>query len=341
MLGRIPRLIVVSAKALAAACSISLLFVTRVDGDVKFTAPAAGADVPVGTIRVQWEESGVAPRIQDLTAFTLDLMTGGNSDADMLSLTTFESQGSFSTGNEATGTIPSGIAGSATNGFFFRIVSTVAEGGTVINYSSRFTITGLTGSTPFQYRQAAESFGNTTTGPDTVDDIANSTSTATSTARSSSATVFSSSTLIGSTSTTVVATKGSAEATSTAASTSFSSPSTSSNLSTAAQVGIAVACTIAGVAFIASIIALILARKRRRTQANAPENPFLDDKAELSAEQMTQHSPIAVSELSGDHVWQEAGGHEVIEAGSGERLPELDHTAVRAELEGSQSGTPM
>lgn len=84
MLGRIPRLIVVSVKALAAACSISLLFVTRVDGDVKFTAPAAGADVPVGTIKVQWEESGVAPRIQDLTAFTLDLMTGGNSDADMV-----------------------------------------------------------------------------------------------------------------------------------------------------------------------------------------------------------------------------------------------------------------
>lgn len=73
-----------SVKTFAAACSFFLFIATRVEGDVKFTAPAAGADVPVGTITVQWEESGIAPKIQDLTGFTLDLMTGGNGDADMV-----------------------------------------------------------------------------------------------------------------------------------------------------------------------------------------------------------------------------------------------------------------
>lgn len=211
----------------------------------------------------------------------------------------------------------------------------------MINYSSRFTITGLTGSTPLQYRQAAESFSNTTTGPNTVDDIANSTATVSSTASSSHVTISSSTTSIGSTPVTIAATTRKAEATSTAISAPSSSPIASSNLSTTAQVGIAVACTVAGLALMASIIAIVLVRRRKRTQTNAPHNLFLDDKAELSAEQMTQHSPIAVSELSSDHAWREAGGHEVVEAGSGERPPELDHMTVRAELEGSQPGTPM
>lgn len=86
--------------------------------DVQFTSPAAGAQVPAGTINVQWKDSGVSPSIQDLTAYTLVLMVGGNEASNMLALTTFTSQGTFAAGNEASGTIPSGIAGPVSNGLY-------------------------------------------------------------------------------------------------------------------------------------------------------------------------------------------------------------------------------
>ena len=86
--------------------------------DVEFTSPAAGASVPAGTIDVAWQESGIAPAITDLTAYTLVLMVGGNNDGDQLALTTFTSQGTFATGDNATGTIPSGIAGPLPNGLY-------------------------------------------------------------------------------------------------------------------------------------------------------------------------------------------------------------------------------
>lgn len=86
--------------------------------DVQFTSPAAGAQIAAGTINVEWRESKIAPSIQDLTAYTLVLMVGGNEDGNMLALTTFTSQGTFAAGNQATGTIPSGIAGPLPNGLY-------------------------------------------------------------------------------------------------------------------------------------------------------------------------------------------------------------------------------
>ena len=52
--------------------------------DVLFTSPAAGGHVAAGTIEVQWKDSGIAPAIADLTAYTLVLVVGGNSGADMV-----------------------------------------------------------------------------------------------------------------------------------------------------------------------------------------------------------------------------------------------------------------
>lgn len=52
--------------------------------DVEFTSPIAGADVSVGTINVQWKDSGRAPPIADLTQYTLDLMVGGNDVDNMV-----------------------------------------------------------------------------------------------------------------------------------------------------------------------------------------------------------------------------------------------------------------
>ena len=52
--------------------------------DVEFTSPSAGADVPAGTIDVQWKDSGRAPAIADLTQYTLALMVGGNDVDNMV-----------------------------------------------------------------------------------------------------------------------------------------------------------------------------------------------------------------------------------------------------------------
>jgi hypothetical protein len=95
---------------------LTLVYASAVLADVEFTLPAAGTSIPAGTIDVEWQESGTAPPISDLTAYTLSLVTGGNDNDNMLTLTTFVSQGVFSNGNSAQGTIPDGIAAAVNNG---------------------------------------------------------------------------------------------------------------------------------------------------------------------------------------------------------------------------------
>ena len=138
--------------------------------DVKFTVPAAGAQIPAGTLSVQWTDSGVAPAISDLTAYTLQLMVGGNDDSTMLALTTITATGQFSAGNAAQAVVSAGLAASSANGFFLKMISTATEGGTVINYSDRFTLTGMTGVTPPNYVSAIP---GGTAGPATVNQVAN------------------------------------------------------------------------------------------------------------------------------------------------------------------------
>lgn len=62
----------------------AVLLPVDVLADVKFTAPAAGANVAVGTIDVQWEDSGISPPLSSLTAYSLLLVTGGNADDQMV-----------------------------------------------------------------------------------------------------------------------------------------------------------------------------------------------------------------------------------------------------------------
>jgi hypothetical protein len=61
-----------------------LLFASSCVADVKFTTPAAGADIAAGTINVEWEDSGIAPALSSLTGYILSLMVGGNEDGDMV-----------------------------------------------------------------------------------------------------------------------------------------------------------------------------------------------------------------------------------------------------------------
>ena len=95
---------------------LPIALASSVFADVHFTFPAAGTDVPVGTIDVRWKESGTGTPIADLTQYTLALYAGGNQDNDMLQLAVFMSGGNFVAGNKAQGTISAGIAGPISNG---------------------------------------------------------------------------------------------------------------------------------------------------------------------------------------------------------------------------------
>lgn len=54
---------------------------------------------------------------------------------------------------------------------YLQMISTAKDGGTVTNYSPRFTITGLTGTTNAKYVEQVNELGGTTSGPDTVNDV--------------------------------------------------------------------------------------------------------------------------------------------------------------------------
>ena len=49
----------------------------------QITSPAAGASLPSsGAITVEWKDDGEAPKLSALQSFTLQLVVGGNTEAD-------------------------------------------------------------------------------------------------------------------------------------------------------------------------------------------------------------------------------------------------------------------
>ncbi len=108
--------------------------------DVEFTAPSAGATEAGGaTLDVQWKESGTGPPITSFSTYQLFLCAGGNDASSFVStqnacsqirlvlivpLLTFPSQiqlapistnGEFSAGNSAAGTVQVNIGASTKN----------------------------------------------------------------------------------------------------------------------------------------------------------------------------------------------------------------------------------
>ncbi|KAF2260706.1 hypothetical protein CC78DRAFT_472153 [Lojkania enalia] len=118
-----------------------------VSADVQFTSPKAGAKITGGSaVVVEWKDSGDSPAISDLTTYQLFLCAGGDTEDTYDTLYTMVTAGQFSiTGNKATSTIGLGLGDDTTNAYFFKMISTAAKGGTVVNYSNRFTLTGMTG----------------------------------------------------------------------------------------------------------------------------------------------------------------------------------------------------
>jgi hypothetical protein len=219
------------------------------------------------------------------------------------------------------------------------MTSTRQEGGVLINYSDRFNIAGLSGDTALPIKQAAMALDGDTDGPQAV---GNSASSSTSTMSSTSAPT--SSTTTSTTSTQDVPT---IEATSTPSpentdkdrggdgDNDADDDNDFSGISKGATAAIAVAVTVAVIATCAALARWYLVRRRKRqneVQEIAPGSFSPDSHTpmnELSAENLLTSPRRAwthQTELSSDSM--------VHEARSGERPPELDHMAFRAELEG-------
>jgi hypothetical protein len=275
---------------------------------------------------------------------------------------TFESQGSYSAAFSAHGTIPEGIAANIPNGLyvehlspaqaalanqvtisFFRMTSTKEVGGVLINYSNRFSILGLTGDTALRIRQAALALNGDTDGPPAVGNDASSTTTNTASTTSSvtSSTASSSTgspTIVDVSTTTHFTSIEASESASAELTESIVDDNASSGLSKGAAAGIAVAVTIAVIAVCAGLGWFLYIRHRKKqneVHEIAPGTIFHHKPmSELSAEELVSPKKFQTytSELSSESM--------VYEAGSGERPPELDHMAFRAELEGSQPTTP-
>lgn len=260
-------------------------------------------------------------------------------------LSTFASQGIFSTGNAAQGSIGSGIAAAVENGLyvfhgpytvfyqvsqltshsFFRMTSTKQSGGVVINYSDRFSIPELTGTTALNIKNAVQTLKGDTQGPPSVGNNAPPTS--------SSTTISSS--VPSSTATASPTLQPSSSPTQDPPDDLPLDPTSPDHdpfpLSPGAKAGFAIGI-IAGVALLAALGSIFYFRRRRRqneaqrTVAGPPYSP--SNASELSAETLVRPKAAWThhSELSSESM--------VHEAGEGERRPELEGGVFRAELEG-------
>ncbi|KAL2399804.1 hypothetical protein ABEF93_001181 [Exophiala dermatitidis] len=137
--------------------------------DVKVTAPAAGDSITGLTLDIEWEDSGTTPKLADLTSYQVFLCAGGNTEASIVQLATLVTNGDFTDGNTVSATLTAGLGADVTNAYFLKFVS-AATGGTVINYSDRFSLKSMTGTFPAAVTTALKSVTGTA-GPADVNNI--------------------------------------------------------------------------------------------------------------------------------------------------------------------------
>ncbi|KAK9317515.1 hypothetical protein V1522DRAFT_360715 [Lipomyces starkeyi] len=126
--------------------------IPRVFADVQFLTPKAGVSYPVSAatpLTVTWQDSGTVPTFADLSTASLKLC--GMSDASQFNCFSFlfQAQALSGFGGTYTATIP--IAQGANGQYFLQMTSLITAGGYVINYSDRFNLTGMTGTTEYAY----------------------------------------------------------------------------------------------------------------------------------------------------------------------------------------------
>lgn len=89
-----------------------------------------------------------------------------------IDLTNLVSTGDFAKGNSITVTLPStGLGANAPNAYFIRMLSTAKQGGVYISFSSRFTLSSMTGVFPATVITGLQAVSGTK-GPEPVNQLA-------------------------------------------------------------------------------------------------------------------------------------------------------------------------
>lgn len=157
---------------LARYLPVLALIAPLVFGDVKFTSPDAGTSLKAsgGTVKIsaEWEDSGDSPSLADLATYSVYLYAGGNTAGTYQQIGGPLATGkSFSAGNTVSASVPTTAGGDIDNAYFLQIISVPKTGGgTVMNFSPRFSLSGMTGSFPAAIKTAAQGVTGTA-GPNT------------------------------------------------------------------------------------------------------------------------------------------------------------------------------
>ncbi|KAK9241094.1 cell wall synthesis protein KRE9/KNH1-domain-containing protein [Lipomyces kononenkoae] len=126
------------------------ILVPRVLGDVQFTIPQPGQSyAATAPLAITWQDNGNAPTFADLSTATLKLC--GNTDPTNFNCFSFLFQAASLSGFGGTYTANFPITLGANGQYFLQMTSILTAGGYVINYSDRFNLTGMTGTTEYVY----------------------------------------------------------------------------------------------------------------------------------------------------------------------------------------------
>lgn len=253
---------------------------------VDFTTPGGGATWPAGPITINWTDAGGNPSMADLTTYTLHLMVGGNAPGNSKAIQTIGKEDAPVSDKGVEDDIQADLAESIQNGFYLMMVSNTSQGNQVINYSDRFTLIQMNGTTDTVYLDGAnKEAGNVANVPEAQYNFFSQPATTTS-----------------STTTSATSSPTTTKATSTA--TSSSSPTNSPDHGT--PLGQTVPIIIGGIFAVIGLVSLIIwavffIRRARRKRAERNESindsisksdlgklAFVDGKAELPA-----HSPAS------------------------------------------------
>jgi len=202
----------------------------------------------------------------------------------------------------------------------------------VVNYSDRFTLSGMTGSLQQIYINAVKALGGNTTGPPTVNDVIAFTTATSSSASMTSSTAGSAS----STSSTNTIATGTAGPPATSTASTATTIAKHAGLSTGLQAGIGAGVAVCAIGVVALVAFTLIQRRRRRT------NRWLGEDISRADQQLPGTAPKKpVAHIECTELGPES---EVSEADDAAQLPEMDEKNSKTELEASQSelaGSPV
>ncbi|KAF1819560.1 uncharacterized protein K489DRAFT_383794 [Dissoconium aciculare CBS 342.82] len=147
--------------------------VPLVAADWLIKSPAAGVQLTAGVpIVVTIDDSRAAPPISTFSTFTLELIQGGQDEGTgQKMITQFAGAAAFPENRQITGVVPLVATSDLANSFFFKLTSFAATGGgSYVNWSNRFSITGFSGGPPLDPAviAAVTALGGATAGPDAI-----------------------------------------------------------------------------------------------------------------------------------------------------------------------------